>query len=358
MIARSLTDLLKKGVLFIWTANHAIAFDTLKQALTEAPVLALPDFSKPFQLQTDASDGGIGAVLLQDGHPLAFVSKSLGPRSRGLSTYEKEYLAILVAVDQWRSYLQHGEFTIYTDQRSLMHITEQRLQTPWQMKLYTKVVGLQFRVVYKLGASNLAADALSRHPLPPEQLNAISTSSPTWLSDVVAGYDSDPTSRKLLQDLALNCDSHSPYSLLSGVIHIGDRIWVGDNKNLHLKIFEALHSSAIGGHSGFPVTYAQIKKLFAWMGMKSDIKKLVASCTTYLQAKPDHAKYPRLLSPLPVPAESWQVISMDFIEGLPRSGAANCVMVVVDKFSKFAHFVPLLHPFTAQQVAQVFFDHI
>ena len=133
---------------------------------------------------------------------------------------------------------------------------------------------------------------------------------------------------------------------------------MGDNKNLHLKIFEALHSSAIGGHSGFPITYAQIKKLFAWRGMKSDIKQLAASCTTCLQAKPDHAKYLGLLSPLPVPAESWQVISMDFIEGLPRSGAANWVMVVVDKFSKFAHFVPLLHPFTAQQVAQVFLDHI
>lgn len=92
-------------------------------------MLALPDFTKKFQLQTDASDNGVGAVLLQDGHPLAFISKALGPRSRGLSTYEKEYLAILIAVDQWRSYLQHSEFTIFTDQRSLMHITDQRLQT-------------------------------------------------------------------------------------------------------------------------------------------------------------------------------------------------------------------------------------
>ena len=82
-------------------------------------VLALPDFSKEFQLQTDASDNGVGAVLLQGGHPLAFVSKALGPRTRGLSTYEKEFLAILMAVEQWRSYLQHAEFTIFTDQRRL-----------------------------------------------------------------------------------------------------------------------------------------------------------------------------------------------------------------------------------------------
>lgn len=91
--------------MFLWTGVHSSAFEALKTALVTAPVLALPDFSKPFQIQTDASDTGVGAVLMQDSHPLAFVSKALGPRSRGLSTYEKEYLAILMAVEQWQSYL-------------------------------------------------------------------------------------------------------------------------------------------------------------------------------------------------------------------------------------------------------------
>lgn len=132
-----------------------------------APVLALPDFSKTFQLQTDASDHGVGAVLLQDSHPIAFVNKALGPHTRGLSTYDKEYLAILVAVDQWRSYLQHGEFVIFSDHRRLMHLNDQRLHTPWQLKMYTKLAGLHYRVVYKASAANQAADALSRHPPPP-----------------------------------------------------------------------------------------------------------------------------------------------------------------------------------------------
>jgi hypothetical protein len=156
VMARPLTDLLKKGALFIWTSVHLEAFAALKHALVTALVVSSPNFDKPFQLQTDASDAGVGAVLLQDGHPLVFVSKALGPRTRGLSTYEKEYLAILLAVQQWHSYLQHAEFTIFTDQRSLMHITDQRLHTPWQLKMYTKLVGLQYRIVYKPGASNLA----------------------------------------------------------------------------------------------------------------------------------------------------------------------------------------------------------
>jgi hypothetical protein len=107
VIARPLNDLLKKGVLFIWTQVHEEAFLTLKQGLTIAPVLMLPDFSKPFAIETDASSKGIGAVLLQNSHPLAYVSKALGVKNQGLSTYEKEYLAILLVVDKWRQYLQH-----------------------------------------------------------------------------------------------------------------------------------------------------------------------------------------------------------------------------------------------------------
>lgn len=189
-------------------------------------------------------------------------------------------------------------------------------------------------------------------------MTAVSYASPSWLAEVAAGYADDPVSRSLVQELSVDPTAHPPYSLVSGVLRLRDRIWVGANKPLQARIIAALHNSAIGGHSGFPVTYARIKKLFAWHGMKSDVKAFVASCTVCLQAKPDRAKYPGLLSPLPVPAESWQVISMDFIEGLPRSGSANCILVVVDRFSKFAHFVPLLHPFTAPQVAQLFLDNI
>jgi len=121
IISRPLTNLLKKNSIFVWTSEHDTAFSTLKTALSTAPVLALPDFSMPFAIETDACLAGVGAVLLQKDHPLAFISKSLGPRTMGLSIYEKEYLAILVAIDQWRHYLQFGEFLIFTDQRSLIH---------------------------------------------------------------------------------------------------------------------------------------------------------------------------------------------------------------------------------------------
>ena len=150
VISKSLTELLKKGVQYIWTSENEASFQALKQSLISAPVLALPDFSKRFIIEMDASDKGIGAVLMQEGHPLAFLSKSLGPKQQALSTYEKECLAILLAVDKWRSYLQHAEFFIKTDQRSLVNLTDQRLSTPWQHKAMTKLLGLQFQIIYKV----------------------------------------------------------------------------------------------------------------------------------------------------------------------------------------------------------------
>ena len=141
----------------------------------------------------------IGAVLQQDGHPIAYLSKALGTRNRGLSTYEKELMAILFAVEHWRPYLQAAEFVIKTNQRSLVHLEDQRLHTPWQQKAFTKLLGLRYRLCYKKGTENGAADALSRKPCTDEDtLNAISFCQPQWLHDVRAGYQTDPHALKLM----------------------------------------------------------------------------------------------------------------------------------------------------------------
>jgi hypothetical protein len=92
--------------------------------------------------------------------------------------------------------------------------------------------------------------------------------------------------------------------------------------------------------------------------MKSNILRWVQTCRVCQQAKPDRAKYPGLLPPLLVPDTAWSVISMDFMEGLPTLGSANSILVVIDKFSKFSHFIPLKHPFTTATVAKLFLDNI
>ena len=92
--------------------------------------------------------------------------------------------------------------------------------------------------------------------------------------------------------------------------------------------------------------------------MKSGVHEYVRACSVCQQAKPDRARYPGLLQPLPVPSSAWEMVSLDFVEGLPRSGNSDTILVVVDKYSKFAHFIPLRHPFTALSVAKAFLDHV
>jgi hypothetical protein len=106
------------------------------------PVLALPDFTRQFIVETDVCDTGIGTVLMQDGHPLAFLSKSLSVQHRALSIYEKEFLALIMAMEHWRPYLQLGEFLIKTDHHSLTSLEEQTLQSPMQRKAMARLMGL------------------------------------------------------------------------------------------------------------------------------------------------------------------------------------------------------------------------
>lgn len=134
-MAKPLTVLLqKKG--FLWSDSAQKAFDQLKQAMSATPVLALPDFTKSFCVETDACATGIGAVLMQEGHPVAFYSKALSVNNQKLSIYEKEFLAIMMAVDRWRPYLSRGSFTIKIDQEVVHGL--QRLiakQTPRRVSL-------------------------------------------------------------------------------------------------------------------------------------------------------------------------------------------------------------------------------
>lgn len=213
VICKPLNDLLRKGELFVWTQHHDQAFQALKQALCAAPVLALPDFRRPFVVETDASATGIGVVLIQNGHPLAYLSKALGPRSQGLSTYEKEYLAILAAVDHWKHYLQHAEFHILTDHQSLAQLNEQRLHTVWQQKVFTRLLGLNYKIIYKKGCDNKAADALSRVQMSRPVCAAISSVSPRWLDAVVKTYEADSQVQSILAKLAVDPEAVPLFSI-------------------------------------------------------------------------------------------------------------------------------------------------
>jgi hypothetical protein len=220
------------------------------------------------------------------------------------------------------------------------------------------MMGLQYKVVYKKGIHNGAADALSRKNPASSQALAISTVQPAWLTSVQASYVDDPQAQQLLQQLAVDPSSIQHYTLRQGILRYQGRIWVGRDTTLQNQIVSAFHDSPQGGHSGFPVTYRRLSSLFKWPRLKSMVREFVRSCYTCQQAKPEHIHPPGLLQPLPIPSAPWEVASMDFIGGLPPSKQFNCILVVVDKLTKYAHFLPLRHPFTASKVTDIFVDNI
>lgn len=148
------------------------------------------------------------------------------------------------------------------------------------------------------------------------------------------------------------------YSLDQGLIKFQGRLWIGNNSALQTKLISALHSSAVGGHSGARATYHWVSQLFHRSGMKQQIEDWIRQCQICQQAKHERTHPGGLLQPLPVPTRPWKDITMDFIDGLPKSEGFEVIRVVVDHLIKYAHFLPLKHSYTAQSVATIFIDNV
>jgi hypothetical protein len=296
----------------VWTELATEAFQALKQAMCTTPVLALPDFHKAFVIETDASEHGLGAVLLQQGRPLAYLSKALGVKNKQLSIYEKEFLALIMAMDKWRHYLQRSEFEIHTDHGALSFLGQQELHFELQRKAMAKMMSMQFKVVYKQGKKNIVADALSRVG-PLLVMTLISEVQPLWMQEVLNSYFTDLEAQQLLAKLSLHSPYDQGFQLGKGVIKKGELIWIDNNSALRTKLVSTMHDSALGGHSGVQATYQCIKKLFYWKGLKGDVENFVRQSQVCQQAKSERIHPAGLLQPLPNPAGAWQDITLDFI---------------------------------------------
>jgi hypothetical protein len=220
-----------------------------------------------------------------------------------------------------------------------------------------RLMGLKFKILYKKGKDNVAADALSR-VANVMALQGVSEVQPLWVQEILNSYTTNSKAQQLLIQLAVHSPNEDGFSLEQGLIRYNGRIWLGENSAVQTKLIAVFHASAIGGHSGIKVTYHRLKQLFCWKGMKLDVDNFVKQCLVYQRAKHGQKHPAGLLQPLPIPDEAWKQLSMDFIEGLPLSEKCNVIVVVVDRLTKYAHFFAVKHPYTAQSIAQLFLDNV
>lgn len=360
LICRPLHDMLKKEG-FQWGEKQTEAFKFLKQKMCSSPVLTLPDFSKEFTIEADACGTGIGAVLMQGDRPIAFYSKSLGPKAAAQSIYEKEAMAILEALKKWRHYFLGSKLVIKTDQQSLKHMMNQRLVEGIQHKLLLKLMEYDYIIEYKAGKDNVVADALSRLPqdqLQTEICNAITVVIPKWIIDVQNSYEGDVQAHKILSMIGTNSDPDQHYSFENGILRFKGRIYVGEETSIRTNLIRDYHCSAFGGHSGMRATHHRIKALFYWPGLKKTVEMFIRECPVCQITKVEHIHIPGLLNPLEVLDMAWTHITMDFIEGLPKSKWKDAILVVVDRLTKYAHFLALSHPYSVEQVVEIFMNNI
>jgi hypothetical protein len=202
-IATPLTSLLKKNS-FTWTPAAAQDFETLKMTMCNTLVLALPYFTNTFVLECDALGKGIGAILMQEGRPLAFTSKNISERNLEKPIYEKEMLAILHDIDLWCPYILGKRFQIKIDCQSLKYFLEHRISSSEQQKWVTKLFGYDYEIIYKKGKDNVVADALSQNYEEEGSLFSLSFTIPDCLQAVFQKWLQDPKSLHMIQKLKTN----------------------------------------------------------------------------------------------------------------------------------------------------------
>jgi hypothetical protein len=390
-IATPLTRFTKKDVPFVWDDAAQNALDTLKASFEGEQILRHFDPSLPIEVETDASDFGLGAVLSQRGtdnrlRPVAFLSRKFSPEELNYQVHDKELLAIVDACKHWRAYLDHVQvpFTVYSDHHNLQYFFSAKVLNRRQARYYELLSELNFKLIHRPGTQQGKSDALSRRAdlatnskanestpvtiFPESQITIAATFSdpqPPLEDEILAYQDEDPDLRQVLQDLRLNenRENHDERWTLGSdsLLRWEDRIYIPNHAPLRLRILRTVHDDPGGGHCGNEKTFERLRRRFYFPQDRRFTLNYVSTCDTCFRAKSRREKAHGLLQPLPAPERPWQSIALDFIVKLPPSPSTknDSILVVTDRLTKFGHFIPCREEgLNSETFAHLFYQHI
>jgi len=217
-----------------------------------------------------------------------------------------------------------------------------------------KLLGFDFSIEYKAGNTNTVADALSRRDT--EEAVALAISGPRFdYINLLRHATSTDLALVALQDELAAGTCASPWSLIDGLVAFKGRLYIPPASPLLHEVLTAAHDD---GHEGVQRTLHRLRRDFHSPNLRKTVQDHIRACATCQRYKSEHLHPAGLLLPLPIPTVVWTDVGLDFIEELPRVGDKYVILTVVDRFSKYCHFIPLAHPYTAESVARAFFAEI
>ena len=261
--------LVPKGVEFVWKEEHQEALEKLKNELVNSVTLSFPDYSREFVVTTDASDIGVGAVLSQDGRPVAYFSKRLSGSQKRWSTTDKELYAVLASLERFRTYLCYP-FKLITDHRNLIYLFEKKVDDRARYgRWLDKLSSYSFTVEHAEGRNIPHADYLSRHPV--FECSALEISRDLVLP--IFNQQELVRRQKNLKELEVE------WKRIGSIWHKycgDDRGWIPVIDKPELKEVVSWHKSM--SHFGETKLYNRLSDLVWWRGMRADIVQVVKSC--------------------------------------------------------------------------------
>lgn len=340
-----ITALLKKSRKFVWTQECEESFQKIKECLISAPVLNCPDYSLPFEVQTDASAFGVAAVLTQP-HPdgdrvVCYLSRSLTKQERNYSTTERECLAVLFALERLRPYIEGVPFTVITDHYSLVWLQNLKDPTGRLARWAVRLQQYDFKIVHRKGKDHVVPDALSRAVPILDSLETSHSSTDKWYNGMVKKVSENPlkfSNWRICSDRLYKYIRPSFEDLGDAT----DRWKEVVPKDRRKDVISASHDMPTSGHMGTYKTYNRVAEKYYWPKLRYDVANYVRKCAVCAAHKLDQKKPAGLMTAQPRVYKPWEMISTDLMGPLPRSTRGNkYILVVTDYFSKFSLVFPL-----------------
>ncbi|GJV20533.1 putative nucleotidyltransferase, ribonuclease H, partial [Tanacetum coccineum] len=350
-----------KNKKYEWGKEEEEAFQTLKQKLCSAPILALPDRTEDFMVYYDASLKGYRAVLMQREKVITYASRQLKVHEENYTTHDLELGAVVFTLRLWRHYLYGMKYVVFTDHKSLQYILNQKELNLIQRRWIELLSDYDCEIRYHPGKANVMADALSRKERDkPLRVQAL----------MMTVHNDLPKQIREAQEEVMkeeNVEAENLGRLIKPIFEFhpdgthcfGNHVWLPRFGGLRDLVMHKSHKSKYSIHSGSDKMYQDLKPLYWWPNMKADIATYVSKCLTCAKVKAEHQKLSGLLQQPEILVWKWERITMDFVSGLPRTPSGyNTIWVIVDRLTKSAHFLPMKKMDSMEKLTQIYLKEI